>query len=156
VEAVLALTGEVIRHLVGRGDKSACGQHTELSRADNARGSCCSPAEQPKDGGVLIATGEHGVNCAATQGWRCRKRLSGAASVDSVSRLALSAWAGGTEAAEVVEKVRAWSLGVDDPAGSRDNKSAAEVGKRHHLQVASGALGRQGWSGVAERRVPSP
>jgi len=90
-KAVLALVGEVIRHPADRGDKSACGQGAELSGADNARESCCSRAEQPKDGGVLIAAGEHGVNCAATQGWRCRQRLSGASSVEFASRLALSA-----------------------------------------------------------------
>jgi len=86
----------------------------------------------------VAAAGQHSVNCLAARGWRCRQRLSGAAVDDPQgSRRFGAAAARGRVAA--VGKAKASCLGVGRPAGTRDNKSVAEIGERHHLLAVGGA-----------------
>lgn len=46
-----------------------------------------------------------------------------------------------------VGQAQASNLGVEYPAGTSDNTLVAEIGKRHHLQVAFGALCNEGGLG---------
>jgi hypothetical protein len=81
---------------------------------------------------MVLAAGRYGVTCTATQGWKCRFRLSNIAAGDStdVEKVA----AGG--------KAKASGLGVGDQTSTRDNKSVAEIDKRYHLFGVGRSSGR--------------
>lgn len=126
-------------HRAGGDDKSVCGQVAGLLGADNARESRCPEGQPPSgvsgSGCSWLARRQvrrrSGPEMPATAIWR-RHRLEGT----SVCALRVD---GSARRAATVGRVRAPSLRVDDPAGSRDKKSVADAGKRHHLLVAEGA-----------------
>lgn len=56
------------------------------------------------------------------------------------------------------KRVKPFSLGVGYPAGTRDNWSVAEIGKRRHLKAArySEIFRWAVWLGVAASEYPTP
>lgn len=115
--------------------------------------------------------GRRGTNRVAARGRRRRLRLSGALAENSAPKLARGCEGKG-EARR--ESQRGESLGLESswrPPGARDNKSAAEVGKRHlllggfadalrstvgHADPICGGSSRCYCEGVAGRGDPSP
>jgi hypothetical protein len=56
----------------------------------------------------------------------------------------------------VIRGAKASNSRVGFPLGTRDNKSVAEIGKKHHLLVAKSVLGCLRWWGVAIGLDPLP
>lgn len=86
--------GRWLAHPPGGDDKSVWSQAIGLLGADNARESRCLKRTAPSGRADLAAAGWRTVKCVATQGWRCRQRLSGVVTDRTVRASASCAWTG--------------------------------------------------------------
>jgi len=124
--------------------------------AEDAPASSSSGHRVALRGGEADGSWRHSVNCVSTQGREGRQRLIDVAVDGRVLETRAKARAEGRGRLQRSEgrKPQAWEWGV--PAGTRDNKSVAEISERHPLASEQRHLGAGGSARVAGCGDPSP